>query len=212
VNVLTIEDPVEFVHEPAKAQVTHREVGAHAPSFAAALQSAGREDANVVLASELNTPEAMRQALQLAGAGVLVLAGMYALSAQAALERILHVFPAEEQAQIRGMLGDSLAGALSQQLVRTADGKVRVLALEVLLGGGAVAAMIRQGQVSQLTGLMQAGQAHGMQTLDQHLERLLAAGTVAAERALEKAQDREAFARTIQRLQPNFELPEDLRA
>jgi twitching motility protein PilT len=211
-NLLTIEEPVEFVHEPARAQVTHREVGAHAPSFAAALHSAGREDVNAVLAAELNTPEAMRQALQLASSGVLVLTSVYALGAQAALERILHAFPAEEQPQIRGLLGDSLAGIISQQLLRTASGKGRVLALEVLVGGGAVAAMIRQGQVPQLAGMMQAGQASGMQTLDQHLERLLAEGTIAAEDALEVAQDREAFARTIKRLQPGFELPADLRA
>lgn len=212
VNLLTIEEPVEFVHEPASAQVTHREIGPHAPSFAAALHSAAREDVNAVLASELNTPETMRLALRLASSGVLVLASMYALGAQAALERILHAFPAEEQAQIRGLLGDSLAGVLSQQLLRTPNGKARMLALEVLLGGGAVAAMIRQGQMSQLAGMMQAGQAQGMQTLDQHLEQLLAAGSVAAENALEVALDREAFARTVKRLQPGFELPEDLKS
>ena len=211
-NLLTLEEPVEFVHEPARAQVTHREVGAHAPSFAAALHSAAREDVNAVLATELNTPEAMRLALQLASSGVLVLTSVYALGAQAALERILHAFPAEEQPQIRVLLGDSLAGIVSQQLLRTANGKGRVLALEVLVGGGAVAAMIRQGQLPQLAGMMQAGQAAGMQTLDQHLEQLLAAGTIAAEDALEVAKDREAFARTIKRLQPGFELPEDLRA
>jgi twitching motility protein PilT len=210
VNLLTIEEPVEFVHEPTNAQVTHREIGPHAPSFAAALHSVAREDVNAVLASELNTPEAIRLALQLANSGVLVLASVYALGAQAALERILHAFPAEEP-QIRGLLGDSLAGVLSQQLLRTPNGKARVLALEVLLGGGAVAAMIRQGQVPQLAGMMQAGQAQGMQTLDQHLERLLAAGTVAAEDALEVALDRESFARTVKRIQPGFELPEDLK-
>lgn len=212
VNLLTIEEPVEFVHEPVKAQVTHREVGAHAPSFAAALQSAGREDMDAVLVGALDTPEAMRLALRLASSGVLVLASMTALGAQAALERILLAFPAEEQAQIRGLLGDSLAGVLFQQLVRTVDGKGRVLALEVLLGGGAVAAMIRQGQVAQLGTMMQGGQTQGMQTMDQHLERLLAAGAIAAEDALQKAQDREAFARTVLRLRPNFELPEEFRA
>ncbi|HYI02043.1 PilT/PilU family type 4a pilus ATPase [Hyalangium sp.] len=210
-SLLTIEEPVEFVHEPAMAQVTHREIGPHAPSFAVALRSAGREDANVVLVGELNTPEALKQALQLASSGVLVLASMYALSAQAALERILHAFPEEEQAQIRGMLADSLAGLLFQQLVRASDSPGRVLALEVLLGGGTVAATLRQGQLSQLGGLMQAGQAQGMQTLDQHLEQLVSASKVTPEAALEKAHDREAFARTLQRLLPNFELPEDVR-
>jgi twitching motility protein PilT len=143
---------------------------------------------------------------------VLVLASMYALSAQAALERILHAFPEQEQGQIRGLLADSLAGVLSQQLVRTSDSKGRVLALEVLVGGGSVAAMIRQGQVSQLDEVMRTGQAKGMQTLDQHLERLVTANSVTPEAALEKAQDREAFARTLQRLLPNFELPQDVRS
>jgi twitching motility protein PilT len=212
VNILTIEDPVEFVHEPARAQVTHREVGPHASSFATALRSAGREDANVVLVGELNTPEAMRLALQLASSGALVLGMVYALGVQAALERTLNTCPVEEQAQIRAMLADSLAGILCQQLLRAADSKGRVLALEVLLGGGAVAAMIREGNLAQLVGSMQAGQAQGMQTLDQHLERLVAANTVVPQDALEKAQDREAFARTLQRLKPDFELPEDVRA
>jgi twitching motility protein PilT len=211
-SLLTLEDPVEFVHEPAKAQVTHREIGPHAPSFAAGLRSAAREDVDVVLVGDLNTAEAMKEALRLASSGVLVLASLYALSAQATLERILHAFPEQEQGQIRGLLADSLAGVLSQQLVRAADSKGRVLALEVLLGGAAVAAMIRQGQLDQLEELMRAGQAKGMQTLDQHLERLVSANSVTPEAALEKARDREAFARTLQRLLPNFELPQDVRS
>jgi twitching motility protein PilT len=212
VNLLTLEDPVEFVHEPAKAQVTHREIGPHAPSFAAGLRSAAREDVDVVLVSDLSAPDAIREALQLASTGVLVLASMYALSVQSALERILHAFPEQEQGRIRGLLADSLAGVLAQQLVRAADSKGRVLALEVLLGGGSVAAMIRQGQESQLGELMQAAQAKGMQTLDQHLERLVSANAITPEAALEKAQDREAFARTLQRLRPGFEPPEDARS
>jgi twitching motility protein PilT len=212
VNVLTIEDPVEFVHESARAQVTHREVGPHASSFAAALRSAGREDANVILAGELNTPESMKLALELASSGALVLGMVYALGAQAAVERILLSVPAEEQVQIRGLLADNLAGILSQQLLRAADSKGRVLALEVLIGGGAVVETIREGNVSQLVGSMRAGEAQGMQTLDQHLERLLAAGTIVPQDALEKAQDREAFAQVLRRLKPDFELPEDVKA
>ncbi|WP_224361659.1 type IV pilus twitching motility protein PilT [Hyalangium versicolor] len=211
VNILTIEDPVEFVHESLRAQVTHREVGPHAPSFAAALKSAEREDANVVLVGELSTPEELRQALRLASSGVLVLGSLYALGAQATLERILHTFPEPEQAEIRELLADNLAGILSQQLLRSMDGKGRVLALEVLLGGGTVAALIREDQVSQLTSQLEAAEALGMQTMDQHLERLVAAGAITPTDALEKAVDREAFARTLQRLKPDFELPEDVR-
>ena len=212
VNILTLEDPLEFVHEPLRAQVTHREVGVHVPGFTTALRSAGREDANVVLVGELNSPEAMRLALQLAGSGVLVLAGLYAAGALATLERVLCMFSEQEQGQIRGMLADSLAGLVSQQLLRTVDGKGRVLALEVLVGGGAVSEAIREGDLFHLTTYMQVGQSQGMQTMDQHLERLVAAGTLTPLDALEKAHDREDFAKTLQRLQPGLDLPEYVKS
>lgn len=211
-SILTIEDPVEFVHESQKAQVTHREVGPHASSFATALRSAEREDANVVLVGELNSPEALRLALRLASSGVLVLGSLYALSAQAALERILHSFSEEERGEIRGMLADSLAGILSQQLLRSMDGKGRVLALEVLVADGPVAALIREDQVSQLSSMLEAGQGRGMQTLDHHLEQLVADDAITASDALEKAQDRETFVRVLKRLKPDFQPPEDARA
>ncbi len=211
-HILTIEDPVEFVHEPVKAQVTHREVGPHASSFATAIRSAGREDPNVILIGELRTTETMKLALQLASFGVLVFATVHTNSAPATIDRIINAFPAEEQPQIRGMLAESLVGIIAQQLVRTADGKGRVAALEVLIGGSAIASMIREGKVYQIASKMQAGQAQGMQTLDMHLEKLVAAGTISPEAALEKAQDRESFAKVLQRLSPDFVLPEDAMA
>ncbi|MBN1210021.1 MAG: PilT/PilU family type 4a pilus ATPase [Myxococcaceae bacterium] len=212
VNILTIERPVEFVHEPMKAQVTHREVGPHASSFAAALRSARREDPDVLLIGGLDSPETMRLALQLASSGVLVLAKMYALGAPATLERFVAAFPAEEHPLIRGMLAESLGGIVSQQLLRTLDGKGRVAAVEVLLGGGAIASLIREGRMDELSQQMRAEQAQGMQTLDMHLEELVAAGATTLDAALEKAQDREAFALTLQRLQPGYEPPEDAKA
>jgi twitching motility protein PilT len=212
VNILTLEDPLEFVHEPLKAQVTHREVGVHVPGFTTALRSAEREDANVVLVGELNNPEAMRLALQLAGSGVLVLAGLYAAGALATLERVLCMFSEQEQGQVRGMLADNLAGLVSQELLRTVDGKGRVLALEVLVGGGAVSEAIREGDLFHLATYMQVGQSQGMQTMDQHLERLVVAGTLTPLDALEKAHDREDFAKTLQRLQPGLDLPEYVKS
>jgi twitching motility protein PilT len=143
---------------------------------------------------------------------VLVLATVRAPGAAATLERILHAFPAEEQPRMRELLAEHLAGIVSQHLLRTADGKGRVVALEVLIGGGSIASLIREGQVSQLASALQTGQALGMQTLDMHLEKLVAAGTVTPEAALERAQDREAFAKTLQRLKPGFEPPEDAKA
>ncbi|CAM3817490.1 PilT/PilU family type 4a pilus ATPase [Corallococcus sp. ZKHCc1 1396] len=211
-HVLTIEDPVEFVHESLKAQVTHREVGPHASSFATAIRSAGREDPNVILIGELRTNETMKLALQLASFGVLVFATVHTNSAPATIDRIINAFPADEQGQVRGMLAESLAGIVAQQLVKTADGKGRVAALEILVGGAAIASMIREGKVFQIASKMQAGQGQGMQTLDMHLERLVKDDVILPDAALEKAQDKENFVKVIQRLKPDWEVPETLKA
>jgi twitching motility protein PilT len=211
-HVLTVEDPVEFVHESLKAQVTHREVGPHASSFATAIRSAGREDPNVILIGELRTNETMKLALQLASFGVLVFATVHTNSAPATIDRIINAFPADEQGQVRGMLAESLAGIVAQQLIKTADGKGRVAALEILVGGPAIAAMIREGKVFQIASKMQAGQSQGMQTLDMHLERLVKDDVILPEAALEKAQDKENFVKIIQRLKPDWEVPETLKA
>lgn len=196
-HVLTIEDPVEFVHAPQRAQVTHRGVGAHAGSFAAAIRSAGREDPNVILIGELQTNEVMRLALQLASSGVLVLATVHTNGAAATIDRIINAFPADEQPFVRGMLAESLAGVVSQQLVRTADGKGRAAAHEILVGTGALSAMIREGKTFQIPNVMQTGQALGMQTMDVALERLVARGAVTPEAALEKAVDKESFTKLM---------------
>lgn len=211
-HVLTIEDPVEFVHESQKAQVTHREVGPHASSFATAIRSAGREDPNVILIGELRTNETMKLALQLASFGVLVFATVHTNSAPATIDRIINAFPAEEQGQVRGMLAESLAGIVAQQLIKTADGKGRVAALEILVGGSAIASMIREGKVFQIASKMQAGQGQGMQTLDMHLERLVKDNVITPEAALEKAQDKENLAKVISRLKPEWEVPESLKS
>ncbi len=205
-HILTIEDPVEFVHESAKAQVTHREVGLHASSFATAIRSAGREDPNVILIGELRTNETMKLALQLASYGVLVFATIHTNSAPSTIDRIINSFPADEQPQVRGMLAEGLAGIVAQQLIRTADGKGRVAALEILIGTSAISSMIRENKVFQIASKMQSSQALGMQTLDMHLERLVAANTITPEAALEKAQDKESFVKALQRLKPEFEV------
>jgi len=199
-HVLTIEDPIEFVHEPDRSQITHREVGHHASSFTNAIRSAGRENPDVILIGELRTNETMRLALQLASYGVLVFGTVHTNSAPATIERIINAFPSDEQPQIRGMLADSLAGIVAQQLLKTADGKGRVAALEILLGSHAVAAMIREGKTFQLASLMQSGKALGMQTMDVALERLVRAGTVAAQTALEKAEDKDSFRKLFPQL------------
>ena len=197
-HVLTIEDPIEFVHDPIISQITHREVGPHASTFATAIRSAGRENPDVILIGELRTNETMKLALQLASYGVLVFGTVHTNSAPATIERIINAFPNDEQPQIRGMLSESLAGIVAQQLIKTADGKGRVAALEILIGSHAVAAMIRENKGFQLSSLIQAGKAQGMQTMDQCLERLVRAGTVSLASALEKAEDKDTFKKALQ--------------
>jgi len=198
-HVLTIEDPVEFVHVPQKAQITHREIGVHAATYADAIRSAGREDPNVILIGELRTNETMKLALQLASFGILVFATVHTNSAPATIDRIINAFPADEQPQVRGMLSESLTGIVAQQLLRTADGKRRVAVHEILVGSPALASMIRENKTFQIPSLMQGGQAQGMQTMDMALERYVRDGTVSLEGALEKAIDKESFAKTFKK-------------
>ncbi|MDI1477667.1 type IV pilus twitching motility protein PilT [Polyangium sp. y55x31] len=196
-HILTIEDPVEFVHQPKMSQVTHREVGPHASSFAAAIRSAGRENADVILIGELRTNETMKLALQLASFGVLVFGTVHTNSAAATIDRIINAFPADEQPQVRGMLAESLVAIVAQQLLKTADGKGRVAAHEILVGSSALASMVREGKTFQIPNIMQAGQAQGMQTMDMALERLVQKGTISPEVALEKAIDKESFQKVV---------------
>ncbi|MET0287366.1 MAG: PilT/PilU family type 4a pilus ATPase [Polyangiales bacterium] len=199
-HVLTIEDPIEFVHEPDRCQITHREVGQHASSFSHAIRSSGRENPDVILIGELRTNETMRLALQLASYGVLVFGTVHTNSAPATIERIINAFPADEQPQIRGMLADGLAGIVAQQLLKTADGKGRCAALEILLGSHAVSAIIRENKTFQLASLMQSGKALGMQTMDSALEKLVRDGKVNPQTALEKAEDKESFKKLFPQL------------
>ena len=203
-HILTIEDPIEFVHEPLRAQITHREVGVHAPSYGAAIKSAGRENPDVVLVGELTSTETIKLALHLATTGILVFATVRTNGAQSTLERMVNAFSAEEQPQVRSLLADGLAGLVAQQLIRTADGKGRVAVHEILIGSPAVAAMIREGKTAQLANVMQAGQASGMQTMDMALERLLTQSRISVEDALDRAVDREGFAQVIARVRPDL--------
>ena len=141
----------------------------------------------------------MKLALQLASFGVLVFGTVHTNSAPATIDRILNAFPADEQPQIRGLLAESLVGIVAQQLVRTADGKGRAAAHEILTGSSALASMIREGKTFQIPSKMQAGQAQGMQTMDMALERMLASKLILPDVALEKASDKEAFAKVVAR-------------
>jgi twitching motility protein PilT len=199
-HILTIEDPVEFVHAPIKAEITHREVGQHASSFAAAIRSAGREDPDVVLVGELRGTETMKLALQLASFGILVFATVHTNSAAATIDRMVNAFPEAEQPQVRGMMAESLVGIVAQQLLKTADGVGRVVAQEILIGTSGISAMIREGKTFQIASAMQGGQALGMQTSDMALERLLQAKRITYESALERYSDRENAERKLKPL------------
>lgn len=194
-HILTIEDPVEFVHQGAKCLITHREVGEDSPSFADAIRSAGRENADVILVGELRGPETMRLALQLASYGVLIFATVHTNSAAATIDRFINVFPAGQQPAIRGMLAESLAGVVAQQLLKRADGKGRIAAHEILIGTNAVSTCIRENRTSMIDSTIQAGGRDGMQGMDATLDRLVREGLVRAEDALEKAIDKHGFAK-----------------
>jgi twitching motility protein PilT len=135
----------------------------------------------------------MKLALQLASFGILVFGTVHTNSAAATIDRIVNAFPADEQPQVRGMLAESLVAIIAQQLLKTADGKGRVAAHEILIGNSALASMIREGKTYQIPNIMQVGQSQGMQTMDMSLERLVDKGTISAEVAMEKAIDKETF-------------------
>jgi twitching motility protein PilT len=195
-HILTIEDPVEFVHQPRQCLVTHKEVGEHVPSFLDAIRSAGRENADVILVGELRGAETMKAALQLASFGILIYATVHTNSAGATIDRYVNAFPADQQPQIRGLLGDSLAGVVAQQLVPKIDGG-RVAAHEILIGNLALASLIREGKTQQIGSFIQSGAAEGMQSMDSSLEKLVTGGFVKAGDALEKALDKEGFAKLV---------------
>ena len=195
-HILTIEDPVEFVHQPRKCLVTHKEVGEHVPTFLDAIRSAGRENADVILVGELRGAETMKAALQLASFGILIYATVHTNSAGATIDRYVNAFPAEQQSQIRGLLADSLAGVVAQQLVPKIDGG-RCAAHEILIGNLALASLIREGKTQQIGSFIQSGASEGMQSMDSSLEKLVTAGLVKPHDALEKALDKEGFAKLV---------------
>jgi twitching motility protein PilT len=194
-HILTIEDPVEFVHTPKQCLITHKEVGLDTPSFKDAIRSAVRENADVILVGELRGAETMKMALQLASFGVLVFATVHTNSAASTVERFVNAFPADEQPQIRSMLSDSLAGVVAQQLIRRADKSGRVAAHEILLSNTGVASAIRESKLNMLANLIQSGTGQGMQAMDACLHKMVEEGLITAVDGLEKAIDKEGFMR-----------------
>lgn len=186
-HVITIEDPVEFVHPRKNCLMSQREVGSSAVSFAAALHSALREDPDVILVGELRDLETISLAVTAAETGILILGTLHTNGAAATVDRIINVFPASEQPRIRTMLSTSLRGVISQQLVRRADGKGRLAALEILINNPAAANNIREGKTSQLTGVIERGGLLGMQSLDTSLRKMVQAKLITGDEAYLKA-------------------------
>jgi twitching motility protein PilT len=194
VHIITIEDPLEFVHLNKKSIFTQREIGSHANSFAEALEVASREDPNIILVGEMRDLETISLALTSAELGILVFGTLHTNSAPKTIDRIINAFPADQQGQTRTMLSESLRAVIAQQLVKTKDEKGRRAAVEILIGSPALANMIREAKFSQIDSLIQTGSTAGMQSMDQHLKQLIEEGEITREAAYEKAIDKSLFA------------------
>lgn len=192
-HILTIEDPVEFVHQPDKCLVNQREVGSQTKSFANALRSAMREDPDVILVGEMRDLETIRLAITAAETGHLVFGTLHTSGAAKTIDRIIDVFPAEEKEMVRAMLSESLEAVISQVLCKRRDGKGRVAAYEIMVGSPAIRNLIREGKVAQMYSAIQTGSTTGMQTLDQSLQQLVLQGHIDIAEARSKAKYPEAF-------------------
>src|SRR6201998_1825534 len=192
-HILTIEDPIEFVHQRKSCLISQREIGVHSASFAAALHSALREDPDVILVGELRDLETMSIAETAAEMGLLVRGPLHTNGAAAKVDRIINVFPSDKQSHVRTMISTSLRGVVSQQLLQRADQQGRVPALEILVNPPAAANLIRQGKLDQLENVMQAGGAHGMRTMDTAIQQLLDSRQITGKEAFKKAFNKAKF-------------------
>jgi twitching motility protein PilT len=192
-HILTVEDPIEFVHDPKKCLINQRELGPHTLSFNNALRSALREDPDVILVGELRDLETIRLALTAAETGHLVFGTLHTSGAAKTIDRIVDVFPAAEKDMVRTMLSESLRAVISQSLLKTKDGAGRVAAHEIMVGTPAIRNLIRENKVAQMYSAIQTGQNMGMQTLDQCLLDLVRRNVVSSGEARNYAQNKENF-------------------
>jgi len=192
-HILTVEDPIEFVHESKKSLINQREVGPHTLSFNNALRSALREDPDVILVGEMRDLETIRLAMTAAETGHLVFGTLHTSSAAKTVDRIIDVFPAAEKEMIRAMLSESLRAVISQTLCKTRDGQGRVAAHEIMIGTPDIRNLIREAKVAQMYSAIQTGQNVGMQTLDQNLTDLIRRNLISKEEARGKAANKDNF-------------------
>jgi twitching motility protein PilT len=192
-HVLTVEDPIEFVHESKNCLVNHREVGVHTKSFSSALKGALREDPDIILVGEMRDLETIELALTAASTGHLVFGTLHTQSAAKTVDRIIDVFPAEQQNKIRATLSEALKGVVAQNLFKRIDKKGRVAALEILVFTTAVANLVREGKTHQIPGMIQVGKRLGNQPLDDAIMEHVRMKRISPEEAYEKCLDRKKF-------------------
>jgi twitching motility protein PilT len=192
-HILTVEDPIEFVHQRRNCLISQREIGVHAQSFAQALHSGLREDPDVILVGELRDLETIQIAVTAAEMGILVMGTLHTNGAAQTVDRIINVFPSDKQSHVRTMLSTSLRGVISQQLLQRADRQGRVAALEILVNNSAVANLIRQGKLDQLENTMQSGAATGMRTMDSSIQALYDQRQISGKEAYKKAINKARF-------------------
>ncbi len=196
-HIMTVEDPIEFLHKHERCIVNQREVGADTHSFSQALKHVLRQDPDVILVGEMRDLETIATAITAAETGHLVFATLHTQDAPQTIDRIIDVFPPHQQQQVRVQLATTLQGVVTQQLLQTADGQSRVVAVEVLICTPAVRNLIREGKVHQIYSIMQAGGRFGMQTMDQSLANLVKAGKITQQLAYERCHDPEELNRLI---------------
>lgn len=192
-HIVTVEDPVEFQHTSKRALIHQREIGSDTASFSEALRRVLRQDPDIILIGELRDPESISTALTAAETGHLVMSTLHTQSAAKSINRIVDAFPSDQQNQVRTQLGDTLRGIITQTLLPKAQSEGRVIATEVLVNTPAIANLIREGEISQIYSMLQAGGSLGMHTLDQDLQRLVADGSISLALAREVAEDPRSF-------------------
>lgn len=192
-NIITVEDPIEFVHEPKMCTVSHREVGIHTRSFSTALRGALREDPDIILVGEMRDLETTALAIEAASTGHLVFGTVHTSSAAKTVDRVIEIFPSEQQEQVRSTLSDGIRAVVSQVLFKRVDKPGRCVAPEILIATPAVRNLIREGKTHQLPSAMQTGKKYGMQLLDDAIMGLYQKGWISAEEAYNKANDKAQF-------------------
>jgi len=194
-HIITLEDPIEYLHSHKKSIINQREIGSDSESFPSALKAALRQDPDVIMVGEMGDLETIAMAITAAETGNLVLASMHTLDAPQTINRIIDVFPPNQQEQIRVQLANTLVGIISQRLLPRKDGKGRVAAVEFIAVTPTIRNLIREGKVQQIYNVMQTGAKSGMRTMDNHLQHLYEKGLIRGEDALENATDRASMSR-----------------